>query len=397
MKAVKVIAFHTHWHIFLPGIDMRVSPIINQNFYLDAMTLALPSLAFQYYFSKIETRYALLMSGLFGIQTIVSYPLLGPVSILIPATAVIFRKGRRMATLGVAVILAFALYIVLATFSRDPGNGFGYLNGISRMAFWGFVLIVICSPFVAFLLYRAYRLKTIASVQEPLFIFACCAIAYCAVDLPAKVHYKFLYGAMTVMGFAASGEIAHLISKMGKRYSLLIGPVLVAGLAIAVFEMGLQHPTFIATRPSLDNSGFLVSSPESRQLEELIKESGLSASRGLMIADTDVSYSSLLRVPQYFNLNDGALVGYGLPYSFINTVVKGVNPEEFAQRMALSEAILDNGKFELVDDLKKKYSLQYVLLLSPKELAGCADRSQKEFGNHATASPIGSGLYACIL
>ena len=86
------------------------------------------------------------------------------------------------------------------------------------------------------------------------------------------------------------------------------------------------------------------------------------------------------------------MVGYGMSYSFINTSVKGLDRNEFENRKSISRKIINDGNIDAILQIKEKYNIDYILVVSDSNLIWC-----KRDGFKNIESLLKLKLYACIL
>jgi hypothetical protein len=208
----------------LPYYEGRVSPVFSKFFYLDSMPIGLSSIALQYLLWKGEGRLNKVLSLCYGAQATLAYPLLGPVSILIPFSGVLFQKQFRFLHSISLVLLTTLLYFSVATISGDRlGTGIEVDLNLFAMLKRLFISIIILSPFLVFIGIKACKDKSLSSSKDVVFIAMLATVAFCVVRLPAEVQYKFLYGSMVILGFHAAAQFSQILSSLkSKRLILLL-------------------------------------------------------------------------------------------------------------------------------------------------------------------------------
>jgi hypothetical protein len=382
----------------LPYCESRVSPMFSKFFGIDAMTIGIPSLAIQYFFSLCRTRQSLVMSFLFGVQTILSYPLLGPVSLLIPLSVIIFSKGNRIPEFGTFIVLTFILYFSLKNVSGDQiSTGLLFVTNPIQIISRVVSAVIVCAPFLILISFKVMRDGTLSAHLDLLFIFLLSAGAFCLVDLPMGVQYKFLYGSMVIMGFSASEEIAYLIGRLNSRRIYFVYVVIFLGfLACYKQHLSMHVPPDKSIIPIISDNSFWVQTPESIAIRGILSDKGLASARGVMITDTDYPASVMLRIPEYFNLNDSENLGYQMKYSKINIEVRRLDPLLFNNRKILSQKILAGGDVQAAKSLKSQLNADFLLLISDKILSGSQYATNKVMRSNKKVGVSAQPLYVCV-
>ena len=244
----------------LPGVENRASPIFSKFPYIDAMTLGLPYLALQYYFLRFKKNTSLLISCLCGTQVILTYPLLGPVVVLVSLSSLVFTKNKKFISASITLILILTLYCILSTLSTDTGGPSIHLQSSPKhLIFNLFCALLILLPFLALIFLRIYRLNSIYDVRSEIFIVAICILAFCLIILPASVQYKFLYGAMVILFFPASSEILRLIILLRKKFGNTgVVWIIIIGFLISTLQLADQAPKLNARKISIENISYYI-------------------------------------------------------------------------------------------------------------------------------------------
>lgn len=380
------------------AVDLRASPFFCKFMYIDAMVIGIPSLAIQYYFSKKEGFKNSFLSFLFGLQVVVSYPLLGPSAILVSFSSCLFEKKSKLRNFLYTVFLSVVLLVIIETLKGTSMGPSFYFEIHLRNIFWKSIkAFIICALPLLLLALRINRDGLNRDNLQLVFI-ACVSIGlYDLLILPMDVQYKFLYGAVVVLGFATVEHIAEILARQKLSNSMLLA-ILLLGLISSTFLLTKHVPNNKTFVPLHDNGSFFITSKLTERVEKAITESKYNKPKKVLISDTAFPLTLFLRLPEYFNLYQEPKTGYGMTYTQIVLDVKRNSAEDFKFREQVATQIIFGGDIERVNFLKSKLGVDEVIVASDKKIVNCPRLSQDAivYSDYTQKVPVSKNLYLCF-
>jgi hypothetical protein len=335
------------------NLEFRASPVTTKFIHLDAMTWGIASLSMQYAIMAGQRWASSSVRGilgfLFGAQTILTYPLLGPCAILISGAHVLdagsngwpsIRFPRLVSPVGLSALLGGVLLI----YGADKGTstvafatsitdiGLQLFNGVAVVAF-----VVALAAIGLRQEDRSHRLRV--GLLCTAFGFA-----FVVLRLPLDVQYKFLYGILIVTLFHAAVAVAthydSIVRMVGKPGPYLAAVVMCVAFAFYSVQLAQHLPPLRGMFEIVEQS-WLIESRDSLAIKDALERMQVPLSSMTLLTDAPQPLVPFLRIPLYF-YGGRSQVGYSMSFETMTVNVKAYSSEEFGERRSVSQRILDD-------------------------------------------------------
>jgi hypothetical protein len=342
---------------------------------IDSMTIGLCSLALQLYFHRYSSgRFSPMLSALFGAQTALCYPLLAPVAAAIPFSRLIMVRRIDLWQIGTLILVLAAFMYSQATVSAAKVNfGLTLNHWAGGAAFRGLTGLLVAAPMWIPVVISLGFIGAWKQYKEETFIFSLCLLAFMFANLPFGVQYKFLYGAIVILGFGTARVYVDFFTGQNRRLAGILFYLM--GAVLLTAELSNHKVGNLANSAQLLDSHYLVSTDASQKITALLRAKGADRSNTLIVSDVAFPASTMLRIPQYFNLDESAQTGYTMTYEQIVTEVMGYDHAEFLRRQQITKAILYGNAGNSVAQLKVSSGKRFITVLSKGTATVCEGHS----------------------
>ena len=387
-SGVSVFVLSNFPHFYF--LERRLMPITDKFLHMDAMTIAMPSLAAQIYFqnSHFKSMYSkILVSGLLTVQTGLLYPYLAPVSgvaffsSLISERSVddsvsksnkLIKKLIKAFLICLPVLLFYGGYIIMLF--HDRSNSLIGLKPPPAVLQDIVNFIVIAGPFLILsekqILSRRYR---------GIFLTVAFCFVVNAVVLGVN-QYKFIYGAVICLLFTSLNPLANLLTAIGPIMKVQSIPsvrkitIVLFGLLFVIYCQNLleHRPPKLNERPMLDEENFLIQS-KNPDINRLLASHILNHST-IILSSIDEPMHLYLNIPEYFHVERNYRPGernyrpgYSISYEDIITKLKGYAESDFRRRQEFANVLFFSGCDRSFLDSNPDLEARKILIFSERE------------------------------